>query len=112
MATNEPRDHHYVPQFFLRNFAVDEAKTRISTVGKHGPMGVWANAIESLCYERDFHAHLRAGISVPVETDINPQKGRPLQRIAAFRRPGYEAAQRIWRHRLGEETSDLKSQGR
>ncbi|WP_165405007.1 DUF4238 domain-containing protein [Rhizobium leguminosarum] len=79
MTPNDPRDHHYVPQFFLRNFAVDEAKSRITTVGKHGPMAVWAErSIESLGYERDFYVHLRAGIPVSVETDINRRIETPI----------------------------------
>jgi hypothetical protein len=79
MATNEPRDHHYVPQFFLRNFAVDEAKARITTVGKHGSMAVWGErSIESLGYERDFYVHLRAGIPVSAETDINRRVETPI----------------------------------
>ncbi|MGO4138496.1 DUF4238 domain-containing protein [Rhizobium brockwellii] len=79
MAPNEPRDHHYVPQFFLRNFAIEEAKSRITTVGKHGPMAVWAErSIESLGYERDFYVHLRAGIPMSVETDINRRVETPI----------------------------------
>ncbi|WP_223565036.1 DUF4238 domain-containing protein [Agrobacterium tumefaciens] len=79
MAPNEPRDHHYVPQFFLRNFAVDQEKTRITTVGKHGPMAIWSErSIENLGYERDFYVHMRDGIPVSVETDINRRVETPI----------------------------------
>lgn len=81
MAPNEPRNHHYVPKFFLRNFAVDEAKTRIATVGKSGPVAVWMErSIESLGFERDFYVHMRGGIPVSVETDINRRIETPLSR--------------------------------
>jgi hypothetical protein len=79
LASNEPRDHHYVPQFFLRNFAVDEAKTRVTTVGKHGSMAIWSErSIESLGYERDFYVHMHRGIPVSVETDINRRIETPI----------------------------------
>jgi hypothetical protein len=81
MTTNEPRDHHYAPQFFLRNFAVDEAKKRLTTVAKHGSMAIWAErSIEKLGYERDFYVHLMDGIPVSVETDINRRIETPISR--------------------------------
>lgn len=68
---NEPRDHHVVPQFFLRNFAVDAARTRITTVAKHGDRAVWAERpIRGLGYERDFYVHMVRGVPVSVETVI------------------------------------------
>jgi hypothetical protein len=39
---SEPRDHHFVPQFYLRNFAIDPEKRWVTTLGKHGPFAVWA----------------------------------------------------------------------
>jgi hypothetical protein len=78
-ATSEPRNHHYAPQFFLRNFAIDEARTRVSTVAKHGGMAVWAErSIESIGYERDFYVHMRNGAPVSVETDINRRVETPI----------------------------------
>lgn len=68
---NEPRDHHVVPQFFLRNFAVDAARTTITTVAKHGDRAVWGERpIRGLGYERDFYVHTVRGAPVSVETDI------------------------------------------
>lgn len=80
-ASNEPRNHHYVPQFFLKNFAVDEAKTRVTTVAKHGEMAIWAErSIESIGYERDFYVHVRNGAPISVETDINRRLETPLSK--------------------------------
>lgn len=79
LATQEPHDHHCVPQFFLRNFASDPAKTRITTVGKHGVMAIWAErAIKSVGYERDFYVHMERGIPVSVETGINRRIETPI----------------------------------
>lgn len=71
--------HHTVPQFFLRNFAVDEAKNRITTVAKHGAMAIWAErSIQSIGYERDFYVHMNGDIPVSVEADINRRIETPI----------------------------------
>lgn len=55
----EPRDHHYAPQFYMRNFAVDPEALKICTVGKSGETMVWSQrSIEGIGYERDFYVHL------------------------------------------------------
>ena len=49
--SEEPRDHHYVPQFFLRNFAVDPEQQQVATVAKNRQSPVWAKrSIERLWY--------------------------------------------------------------
>ncbi|KAF0105081.1 MAG: hypothetical protein FD144_990 [Rhodospirillaceae bacterium] len=81
MPADEPRDHHYVPQFFLRNFAVDEARRRITTVAKHGSRAVWAErSIDSLGYERDLYVHMKQGVPISVEADINRRIETPIAR--------------------------------
>lgn len=81
MAATEPRDHHHVPQFFLRNFAVDPEKRKITTVAKHGPLAVWAKrSIQRLGFERDLYVHLRGGVPVSVESAINKQIETPISK--------------------------------
>lgn len=76
---NTPRDHHYVPQFYLRNFSIDPERKRITTVAKHGDRAVWAErSIESLGYERDLYVHMQGGVPVSVETTINIQIETPI----------------------------------
>jgi hypothetical protein len=76
-----PHDHHYVPQFFLQNFAVDSARKKITTVAKHGPIAVWAKrSIKQLGYERDLYVHLRAGVPVSVESAINKHIENPISK--------------------------------
>jgi hypothetical protein len=78
---NTPHDHHYVPQFFLRNFAVDSAGKKLTTVAKHGPIAVWSErSIESLGYERDLYVHLQAGVPVCVEGAINERIENPISK--------------------------------
>lgn len=79
MATQEPRAHHYAPQFYLRNFAVDAEKRKIATVAKNGHVAVWSvRSIEGLGYERDFYVHVRNGAPVSIETAINRRLETPI----------------------------------
>lgn len=56
-----PRDHHVVPQFFLRNFASDEGRTKVTTLSKDGAFAIWQErSIKSIGYERDFYVHMGA----------------------------------------------------
>lgn len=72
MRAHEARNHHYVPRFFLRNFALDLARRRIATVAKHGQHAIWSErSIDGLGYERDFYVHMKRGVPISVETDIN-----------------------------------------
>jgi hypothetical protein len=76
---NDPRDHHVVPQFFLRNFAIDEARTKVTTVAKNGRMAVWKErSIKGLGFERDFYVHMAGGRPVSVETAINKYVETPI----------------------------------
>jgi Protein of unknown function (DUF4238) len=76
---SEPRDHHYVPQFFLRNFASDPEKRKVTTVAKNGEFAVWAErSIEGIGFERDLYVHLRAGVPVSVESKINSRVEIPI----------------------------------
>lgn len=69
---NDPRAHHYVPQFYLRNLAVDTEAKKLTTVAKHGHVAVWAQrSIESIGYERDLYVRMVDGVLVSSETPIN-----------------------------------------
>ncbi|MCP4099361.1 MAG: DUF4238 domain-containing protein [Planctomycetaceae bacterium] len=55
-----PRKHHYVSQFYLRNFAVDPERKKITTVAKYGSTAVWSKrSIKNLGYESDLYVSLR-----------------------------------------------------
>ena len=78
---NEPRDHHYVPQFYLRSFAVDPERLKVATVAKNGEMAVWAlRSIEGIGFERDLYVHMQRGTPVSVETTINADIETPLSK--------------------------------
>lgn len=76
---NNPRDHHYAPQFYLRNFACDPERKKIRTLAKNGDYAVWAErSIESLGFERDLYVHTYAGIPISVENAINRSIETPI----------------------------------
>src|SRR5581483_8661795 len=78
---SKARDHHVVPQFYLRNFAVDPEKRKIATLAKHGPFIIWSvRSIERTGFERDFYVHMSNGAPVSVEEAINKNVETPLSR--------------------------------
>jgi hypothetical protein len=78
---NTPRNHHYVPQFYLRNFACDPEKNKIRTLAKNGGYAVWAErSIEGLGFERDLYVHSYAGVPVSVEDTINRSIETPISK--------------------------------
>jgi hypothetical protein len=75
----EPRDHHVVPQFFLRNFAVNEERTKVTTLAKGRDVAIWMErSIKNIGYERDFYVHMERGRPVSVETDISRSVETPI----------------------------------
>lgn len=82
---SEPRDHHFVPQFFLRSFAVDEEQTKVTTLAKEGDVAVWMErSIKSIGYERYFNVHMERGRPVSVETAMVSRNNRAVVRCAEF----------------------------
>ncbi|KJC43170.1 DUF4238 domain-containing protein [Bradyrhizobium sp. LTSP857] len=82
---NYPRDHRYVPQFNLRNFACDPERRKIRTLAKNGEYAIWAErSIEGLGFERDLYVHSYAGIPVSVESTINRSVETPISQSDAW----------------------------
>jgi hypothetical protein len=87
VSNEEPRKHHYVPQFFLRNFAVDEERKKVTAVRKHGNKAVWAQtSIKSIAFETDFYVHTENGAPVSVETTINRNIETPISNSETWRK--------------------------
>lgn len=73
------RRHHYAPQFYLRNFAVDDARSKIETVSKHGSRAVWAKrSLSQLGFEIDLYVHMEHGYPVSVESTISKRIETPI----------------------------------
>lgn len=87
MSNRAPRHHHYAPQFYLRNFAVDPERRKIATVAKSGHVAVWSQrSIDGLGYERDFYVHMSGGVPVSVETAINRRLETPISASETWRK--------------------------
>lgn len=81
MAVEEPHKHHYVPQFFLRNFAADAERKKVLCVTKRGSYAIWAqSSIENIGYEDDLYVHSEHGVPISVETRINTGVETPISR--------------------------------
>lgn len=79
MPNPSPHKHHYVPQFYLRNFAIDVEKKKIGTVAKHGDRAIWSvRSIKGLGFNKDFYVHMRQGTPISVEENINKKIETPL----------------------------------
>lgn len=87
MPHGAPRDHHYVPQFYLRQFASDPAAQKIRTVMRAGDYAIYAErSIKTLGYERDFYVHHRGGIPVNVEVAIGKHVETPLSQSETWQK--------------------------
>lgn len=77
----QPRRHHYVPRFYLRNFAIDPEKRKIAIVTKRGPFAIWkVRSIKQVGYDLDLYVHSRHGTPVSVECDVNRRIETPISR--------------------------------
>lgn len=75
----EPRNHHYAPQFFLRNFAADNARQKIATVGKSGDRAIWqVRSISTVGYDRDLYVTRRGETIICYEKAINAGVETPI----------------------------------
>ena len=87
MPLNDPRKHHYAPQFLLRNFAIDSTKKRVTALTKHGRMAVWSEvSIESIGYEDDLYVHMSDGIPVSIEAHINRYIENPISKSETWKK--------------------------
>ncbi len=79
MTAKPPRKHHYVPQFYLRNFATDSRKLTVQAVAKHGARAIWGEKeIRGIGYQEDFYVHTVNGSPFSVETHLNRTLETPI----------------------------------
>ena len=87
MAHGTPRDHHYVPQFYLRQFASDPERRKIRTVMQDGDRAIFAErSIRNLGYERDLYVHLKGDAPVNIEVAIGKYAENPLSQSDTWRK--------------------------
>ncbi|MGX1100109.1 DUF4238 domain-containing protein [Amorphus sp. MBR-141] len=92
-STNPPKRHHYAPQFFLRNFAIDSEKKKVTVLSKHGRKAVWAKkSIKSIAFENDLYVHIVGSIPVSVEEKINSSLEDPISKSNTWKKIAAGAA--------------------
>ena len=86
-APKPPKRHHYVPQFFLRNFSVDDQQKKVMALHKHGDRAVWAKkSIKSIAYEHDLYVHMDGSTPVSVEEKINTDLETPISQTDTWKK--------------------------
>ena len=71
-AQNEPKQHHYVPQFYLRRFASAGDRNKVRTVERRRDVLVAdRKSIGSIGYEEGLHDFEVNGVKGSIERDLN-----------------------------------------
>lgn len=72
MAENAPIKHHYVPQFYMRQFACADNARKVMTLECHCDVVVAdRKSIEGIGWEERLHDYDDAGAPASIEGDIN-----------------------------------------
>lgn len=84
---NEPKKHHYVPQFYMRQFACPTDENKIITLERHRDIVVGApKSIGGIGYEDHLHDYEVDGVEASFEGDINKEIETPFSRGATWRK--------------------------
>jgi hypothetical protein len=84
---NEARDHHYAPQFYLRNFAKDGERNMVHCVSKNGEYAIWGSrAIKGIGYKKDLYLCTMDGNAVSAETAINAAIETPISQSETWQK--------------------------
>lgn len=69
---NEPKKHHYVPQFYMRQFTCATDINKVMTLERHRDVVVSdPKSIEGIGYEDHLHDYEVEGVRASIECDIN-----------------------------------------
>ncbi|NJR14132.1 MAG: DUF4238 domain-containing protein, partial [Phyllobacteriaceae bacterium] len=85
--SRKPERHHYFPQFFLRNFAIDDQKKKVMALHKLGSRAEWAKkSIESIAFEYDLYVHMDGSTPISVEEKINADFETPISQTDTWKK--------------------------
>lgn len=72
MAANEPKKHHYVPQFYMRRFACADDVNKVMVLERHRDVVVAdRKSIEGIGYEEHLHDYEANGLRGSIERPLN-----------------------------------------
>ncbi|MCK1325478.1 DUF4238 domain-containing protein [Bradyrhizobium sp. 156] len=71
--------NHYVPQFYMRQFALDDDRTKVKCLSRHAPyVSVGVKSIARIGYEEDLYTFSVAGSKASIEDDLNQTIETPI----------------------------------
>lgn len=80
-------NNHYVPEFYLRNFAVDPERKKVAAVKKQGKKAIWKTcSIGSIGSSEDFYSLALDGQSVSLEGTIERNIETPLSQTSTWQK--------------------------
>ncbi len=87
MGTNEPKRHHYVPQFYLRRFASPDDKNKVMVLERHRDVVVVdRKSIEGIGYEEGLHDFDANGTRTSIERDLNTVIETPFSKSSTWQK--------------------------
>ncbi|WP_158213716.1 DUF4238 domain-containing protein [Sphingopyxis witflariensis] len=85
--SNEPKKHHYVPQFYMRQFVCPTDPKKVMTLERHRNVVVAdPKSIEGIGYEDHLHNYEVDGVGASIESDINKAIETPFSRGRTWRK--------------------------
>jgi hypothetical protein len=70
--SNAPKRHHYVPQFYLRQFATTGDANKVAVLERHRDVLVAdRKSVDSIGYEEGLHDFVEDGVAGSIEREIN-----------------------------------------
>ncbi|UPT97737.1 DUF4238 domain-containing protein [Bradyrhizobium barranii subsp. apii] len=79
--------NHYVPQFYMRQFALDGDKTKVKCLSRHDPyVSIGTKSISRIGYEEDLYTFSIAGSKASIEDDLNKNVETPIANSDTWRK--------------------------
>jgi hypothetical protein len=78
-SAQHTKRNHYVPQFYMRQFALCDERTKIRCLTRHDPyVSVGVKSISRIGYEEDLYTFGVAGSGASIEGDLNKNIETPI----------------------------------
>lgn len=87
MKSNPPRKHHYVPQFYLKQFSSDETRTKVPTLSNNQLHVIKGHsAIKKIAYEDYLYAIKDKELNICIENELNYAIEAPITQSETWKR--------------------------
>lgn len=87
MPKGSSKRHHYVPQFYLRQFACREDRNKVRIIERHGEFIVTdQKSINSIGYEESMHDFVEHGFPSSIEGPLNREIETPFSNSSTWKK--------------------------